>query len=123
MYALLGIPKEDKPARLAHLTRNYRFFDAPAAFFCFIDRDMGLPQGAHLGMFLQSFMLLAQEAGFDTCPQEAWASRSECVSEFVNAPPELMLYCGMAIGHANPNAPVNELVSEREPLEAWATFV
>ena len=123
MYALLGIPREDKPARFAHLARNYDFFDAPAGFFCFIDRQMGPPQWSDLGMFLQSFMLLAQEAGLDTCAQEAWAMRSGAVTEFVGADPELMLFCGMAIGHRDPDAPVNTLVSDREPLENWARFV
>jgi nitroreductase len=123
MYALLGIPREDKPARFAHLARNYRFFDAPAAMFCLVDRIMGPPQWSDLGMFLQSFMLLAQEAGLDTCAQEAWASRPETVKSFVGAPDELMLFCGVAIGHANPDAPVNTLTSDREPIETWATFL
>ena len=84
---------------------------------------MGPPQWSDCGMFLQSFMLLAQEAGLDTCPQEAWASRPETVASFVGAPEELMLFCGVAIGHSNPEAPVNSLVTDREPLETWATFV
>ena len=123
MYALLGIPREDKPARFAHLARNYDLFGAPAAIFCFIDRIMGPPQWSDCGMFLQSFMLLAQEAGLDTCPQEAWASKPDTVASFVGAPEELMLFCGVAIGHANPEAPVNTLVTDREPLETWATFI
>lgn len=123
MYALLGIPREDRAARLAHLARNYRFFDAPAALFCFVDRVMGPPQWSDLGMFLQTFMLLAQEAGLDTCAQESWANRPDTVASFVEAPEELTLFCGVAIGHADPDAPVNRLVSDREPLSAWATFV
>lgn len=123
MYALLGIPREDKPARFAHLARNFEFFGAPAAFFCFVDRVMGPPQWSDLGMFLQSFMLLAAEAGLATCAQEAWANRPESVASFVGAPEEEMLFCGMAIGHANPDAPVNSLVSDREPLDVWTKFV
>jgi nitroreductase len=123
MYALLGIPREDKPARLAHVARNFRFFDAPAAFFCFVDKIMGPPQWSDLGMFLQSFMLLAQEAGLDTCAQEAWANWPRTVADFVGAPDELMLFTGMAIGYANPDAPVNRLISNREPFETWAQFV
>ena len=123
MYGLLGIPREDKAARLAHLARNFRFFDAPAAFFCFVDRIMGPPQWSDLGMFLQSFMLLAKEAGLDTCAQEAWSNKAETVCTFLNPPDEWMLFCGMAIGHANPDAPVNELVTERDALSNWATFV
>ena len=123
MYALLGIPRENKPARFAHLARNFEFFGAPAAIFCFVDKIMGPPQWSDLGMFLQSFMLLAQEAGLDTCPQEAWAGRPDTVKSFVDAPEELMLFCGVALGKANPDAPVNTLVSDREPLDVWATFV
>lgn len=123
MYALLGIPREDKAARFAHLARNYNFFDAPAGLFCFVDRQMGPPQWSDLGMFLQTFMLLAQEAGLDTCAQEAWAMRANSVRHFVQAPENLMLFCGLALGHKDPDKPVNSLVSEREPLETWATFV
>jgi nitroreductase len=123
MYALLGIAREDKAARYAHLARNFTFFDAPAAIFCFVDRIMGPPQWSDLGMFLQSFMLLATEAGLDTCPQEAWTGWSAAVSEFVGAPSNEMLFCGVALGHGNPDAPVNQLVSTRRPLEEWARFV
>lgn len=123
MYEKLGIARDDKPARLARLAENFTFFGAPAAFFCFIDKRMGPPQWSDLGMFLQTFMLLAQEAGLDTCPQEAWASWPTTVAEFVGAPEEEMLFCGMAIGHADPEAAVNTLVSERMPLDEWATFI
>ena len=123
MYALLGIPREDKPARFAHLARNFEFFGAPCGFFCFVDRIMGPPQWSDLGMFLQTFMLLAQEEGLDTCAQEAWANRAQSVSAFVQAPEELMLFCGMAIGYKDADQPVNTLVSDREPFDVWAKFV
>lgn len=123
MYALLGIPREDKPARLAHLARNFRFFDAPAGLFCFVDKQMGLPQWSDLGMFLQTFMLLAQEAGLDTCPQECWSNYSKTVADFCDAPDELMLFCGVAIGHADPDAPVNRLHSSRAPIEDWVSVI
>ena len=122
MYGLLGIPREDKAGRFAHLARNFEFFGAPAAFFCLIDRTMGQPQWSDLGMFLQTFMLLAQEAGLDTCAQEAWATRSKAVTSFLQTPDNLMLFCGMAIGHRDPKAPVNQLVSDRSPLDSWAKW-
>jgi len=123
MYALLGIPREDKAARFAHLARNYTFFDAPAGIFCFVDRQMGPPQWSDLGMFLQTFMLLAQAAGLDTCAQEAWAMRADTVRAFVEADPDWMLFCGVALGYRDPEHPVNNLISDREPLSNWATFV
>jgi nitroreductase len=123
MYALLGIPREDKAARFAHLARNYRFFDAPVGLFCFVDRQMGPPQWSDLGMFLQTFMLLAQEEGLDTCAQEAWAMRAQTVAAFFDVDDDWMLFSGMAIGHRDQAAPVNDLVSQRLPLADWATVV
>jgi nitroreductase len=67
-------------------------------------------------------MLLAQEAGIDTCAQEAWATRPKAVTSFLQTPDNLMLFCGMAIGYRNPSAPVNTLVSDRMPLDSWATW-
>jgi nitroreductase len=123
LYETIGIDRDDKPARLRQFARNHDFFGAPAALFCFVDRGMGPPQWSDLGMFLQTFMLLAQEAGVGTCPQEYWADHHAAVREFVGAPDEEMLFCGMAIGHADPDAPINSFVSRRMPLEEWATFV
>tara|TARA_Y100000768_G_scaffold202690_1_gene152509 strand:+ start:1286 stop:1945 length:660 start_codon:yes stop_codon:yes gene_type:complete len=123
MYSLLGIEREDKEARFKQVLKNYEFFGAPAAFFCFVDRQMGRPQWSDLGMFLQTFMLLAREAGLDTCPQEAWAMKQESVTAFVEAPDELMLFCGMAIGYQDESEKVNELRTSRRPIEDWTVFL
>jgi nitroreductase len=103
--------------------KNFEFFGAPAAIFCFVDKQMGPPQWSDLGMFLQTFMLLAQEAGLDTCAQEAWSMKQESVSDFFKVNNETMVFCGMAIGHKDPEATINKLRSERRPIDEWATFV
>jgi nitroreductase len=123
MYERLGIPRSDKLARLRWFQNNDRFFGAPAAMFCFVDRIMGPPQWSDLGMFLQTAMLLFQEQGVDTCPQEAWSRWPNTVSRFVGAPDELMLFCGVAIGRADPDAPVNGLRTERADPEEIVTFL
>jgi len=123
MYELLNIARDDKAGRIARMMDNYRFFGAPAAFFCYLDQRMGPPQWSDCGMFLQTFMLLAEEAGLATCPQEIWCNRSKAVSDFVGAPDELMLFCGMAIGYKDHDHPVNALRSERLPIDSFAQWV
>ena len=123
MYELLGIPREDKDARLQQVLRNFEFFGAPAAIFCFVDKQMGPPQWSDLGMFLQTFMLLAQEAGIDTCAQEAWAMKNDSVSEFVGSNGNDILFCGLAMGYKDEDAVINQLSSERRPIEQWAKFL
>lgn len=123
MYGLLGIGRDDKAARLKWFANNFRFFGAPAAIFCFVDRSMGAPQWSDLGMLLQTFMLLAQEEGIDTCPQECWSMYPKTIARFCSAPEELMLFCGMAIGHRDESHPVNALQSERAPIEDWLSVI
>ena len=123
MYELLGIGREDKDARIAQVMENFRFFGAPCAFFCYVDRQMGPPQWSDLGKFLQTFMLLAKEAGLDTCAQEAWSIKHDSVSKFVKAEESDILFCGMAIGYGDDTAAVNSLKSERRPLNEWAKFL
>jgi nitroreductase len=123
MYELIGVPRDDKDGRIKQVLRNFEFFGAPAAMFCFVDKQMGPPQWSDLGMFLQTFMLLAQEAGIDTCAQEAWAMKNDSVREFVGADDSDMLFCGLAMGYKDPNAVINTLSSERRPLDQWAKFL
>lgn len=122
LYAELGIAREDKAARRAWFANNFQFFGAPLALFCTVDRRMGPPQWADLGMFLQNIMLLLREAGVDSCPQECWARYPQTVYRFLGTPAERMLYTGMAIGYADPDAPANRLVSRRAPVSDFATF-
>jgi nitroreductase len=123
LYAALGIPREDKVGRMRQFLHNFEFFGAPVGLFCFVDRGMGPPQWSDLGMYLQTLMLLLQERGIDSCPQECWAVQHQTVSRFVGAPPEWMLFCGMAIGHADASAPINGFRSRRMALEEFVTFV
>ena len=123
MYSILGIERDDKEGRFKQMLKNYEFFGAPAAFFCYVDRQMGTPQWSDLGMFLQTFMLLAREAGLDTCAQEAWSLKQESVTAFVEAPEEEMLFCGMAIGYMDTKASINKLRTNRRPVETWAHFL
>ncbi len=122
MYACLDIARADKPARLRWFARNWEAFGAPMLLLCSVDRRMGKPQWADLGMFLQTVMLLLREQGVDTCAQESWSVYPRTVGAFIDLPPERMIFAGMAIGYGNPGHPVNALVSERAPLEAFARF-
>ncbi|AYF86794.1 nitroreductase [Pseudomonas sp. DY-1] len=119
MYALLGIPREDKSARLRNLSRNYQFFGAPVGVFFVIDRSMGHGQWAHLGMFMQSLALLAEERGLATCMQEAWGMVRESLHRHFELPENELVYCGMALGHADRSAAVNGLRSDRAPVEEF----
>jgi len=120
LYQLIGIPREDKMAKFAQLAKNFEFFGAPVGLIFTIDRQMGLGQWADLGMFMQNVMLMAKSKGLDTCAQEAWAVWHKTIAEIAEIPDEEMVFAGMCLGYADPDAVINELVSKRANLNEFA---
>jgi nitroreductase len=123
LYSLLGITKTDKARMHAQHARNYAFFDAPVGLIFTIDRVMQQGSWLDYGMFLQSIMVAARGRGLDTCPQAAFTQFHRIISEELQLPPEEMVVCGMALGHADPKAIENTLVTEREPVAGFARFL
>lgn len=122
MYALLGIPRANKAARLMHLAQNFEFFGAPVGLFFIIDKAMGHGQWAHLGMFMQSVALAAIERGVASCMQEAWARMRTPLAAHFGLGDHEMIYCGMALGYEDASKPVNTLRSDRASVDEIAEF-
>lgn len=120
LYATIGIPREDRAARLRQLARNAEFFGAPVGIFFSLDRQLGPPQWADLGMYMQTVMLLAVERGLDTCAQEFWARLPKTVGDFLGLPGDHMLFSGMALGWRDETAPINALRTRRDSVEDFA---
>ncbi len=122
MYDAIGVARDDGAGRMRQLIRNFQFFGAPVGAFIAIDRTMGPPQWADLGMYLQSAMLLAREHGLHTAAIEGWSLQHKAVREFLGMPEELMLGCGLAIGYADLAHPINSVRAERAPLAEFAVL-
>jgi nitroreductase len=122
MYGRIGIPKGDKAAGWEQWGRNYRFFDAPVGLFFTLDRDLDAMSFLDVGIFMQSFMLAAKAKGLDTCAQGAWNNFWTVTRRVLAVPEEDIIVAGMSLGYADESHPVNEVVSDREPLENFAVF-
>ena len=123
LYGLLGIAKTDKARMHAQHGRNYEFFGAPVGLMFTIDRVMRQGSWLDYGMFLEGIMVAARARGLDTCPQAAFTQFHRIICEHIGAPPNEQLVCGMSLGHADPDAVENTLVTEREPVSAFAHFL
>jgi nitroreductase len=123
MYGLLGIAKTDKAGMHAQFGRNYRFFDAPVGMIFTIDRILNQGSWLDYGMFLENIMVAARGRGLDTCPQVAFLDFHRIIAEHLALPASEMMVCGMSLGYADDSAAVNRLVTEREPVSAFARFL
>jgi len=120
-YSALGIEREDKDRRREQWIENYRSFGAPVVLYLYMESHLVTGAfGAYvdLGIFLQSLMLAALEEGLATCPQQALAEYPQIVKQTLGLGDDTVLVCGVALGHENPSAPVNQYRTPRaEPVE------
>jgi nitroreductase len=123
LYALLGLTRDNKDGMAAQHARNFNFFDAPVGMIFTIDRVMEQGSWLDYGMFLQGVMIAARARGLDTCPQAAFTQFHALIAQQLSLPDNEMVVCGMALGVADLSMVENSLVTEREPVGRFATFI
>ena len=124
MFGAMGIARDDKAARMKAMMRNATSFDAPVVMFTYFPRLMKEAQWADTGMWLQTVALLLREEGLDCCFQEYMALYADVIRDFLGLDHErYMLFCGMAIGYRDPQAPLNNFERERVPLDQQVKFI
>jgi nitroreductase len=122
LYGLMGIAKGDFDATEKQRRRNYEFFGAPVGMIFTLDEDLEMGSWLDLGIYLSSFMIAARGRGLDTCPQAAFADFHAVIRGELAIPQNEIIVCGMALGHADPDAPENRLVTERAAAGEFASF-
>jgi nitroreductase len=119
---VLGIDPGDHRARLVHHRRNYDFFGAPVGLVLTIDRHSLGGGLVDAGAFLQAVVLLARERGMDTCPQASFIDFHPILRRHLRIPEHHTAVCGLAMGFADRDHPLDRLRTGREPVEAFTTF-
>jgi len=122
LYQSLGIAKRDTRAMRQFHQRNLTFFGAPVGLFVTMDRLLEKASWLDAGMFLQSLMLAARGEGLHTCPQAMFVPYHRVVRRHVPIPETQVLLCGVALGYEDPTQPENDLRTQREPVDTFATF-
>jgi nitroreductase len=122
MYSLLGVAKGDFEGTQQARMRNYEFFGAPVGMIFTLDEDLEIGSWLDLGIYLGALMIAARGHGLHTCAQAAFADFHSVIRPLLNIPENEIIICGMALGHIDPDAPVNRLKTGRADLDAFATF-
>ncbi|MCW8825628.1 MAG: nitroreductase [Gammaproteobacteria bacterium] len=122
MYNTLDIKREDKQRQIDQWAANFRGFDAPVILFFFMDSVMETGSYLDYGMFMQSVMLAAQDAGLATCPQAALAEYPTIVREHLGYNEDSILIAGMALGYEDTDALVNSYRTSREEVASFTRF-
>ena len=123
LYGLAGVAKGDKAAMLEQANKNFEFFKAPVGIIFTIDKDLALGSWLDYGIFLGCFMVGARGMGLHTCPQAAWIDHHETIRKVLAIDSGEAVTCGMAVGYEDEAEPVNQLRTERAPVEEWTRFL
>lgn len=123
LYNQLGIAREDKAGRARQGAQNARMFGAPVGIFLFVDERMGAAQWLDMGIYLQTLMLLADDAGLATCAQGFWRRRESLLRRHITAemvPAHYQIAVGVALGYEDRSAPINGTRTARAAFGEWA---
>jgi nitroreductase len=123
LYGLLGVAKGDHAGMRRQTEANLRFFGAPVAMMLTIDRDLEIGSWLDLGAFVQTLLIAAQGHSLDSCPQAIFARFHGVVRRELDIPESEVVVCGIALGKADPEAPANRLIPEREPVEGFTNWL
>jgi nitroreductase len=119
LYGALDVARDDRDGRDAQFERNFRFFDAPVALVVTMTHGFGSGGYMDLGMTLYGLMLAAQAKGLSTCAIGAMASYPSLIRKHLELDASSHIVCGVAMGYADPDAPVNQTQTTRCALDAY----
>lgn len=123
LYGALGVARDDREGRDVQFEKNFCFFHAPVALVVTMDRGFGNGGYMDLGMMLYGLMLAAQAKGLSTCAIGAMASFPNLIRQHLGLNASSHIVCGMALGYADPQAPVNQTQTTRCELGEYFKVV
>ena len=129
LFEIKGISREDRERRTSWELQGISLFGAPNVIYIYTDRSFYF-QGDSLnvwpvfdcGLVAENIMLLATKYGLGTIPEIQAAAYPEVLREVLEIPDSKLIVLGIAIGYPNWDDPVNQLYSERDPLDKVAKW-
>ncbi len=122
VFQAMGIARDDWPRRMEWYSYMARFMDAPVGLVAYVEKYLGAYAILDTGLFLENLMLAALVHGLGTCTQMAPVLYPDILRQKLAIPETKLIICAVAIGYPQEDAPVNQIRSEREPLETFASW-
>ena len=119
-YSTLGIDRGDRAARARQTGKNYDFFGAPVGLIFTLDDRLTRHSWLDCGLFVQNVMLAARSHGLATCPQVSFVRYQTLIARHLGFEEGEVVACGMSMGYADPDAPVNAMRVPRAPVNCFA---
>ncbi|MBU1570709.1 MAG: nitroreductase [Proteobacteria bacterium] len=120
----LSIPREDKIGRMNYYGDMFFLFNATALLIVVVDKDVLLEYAMlDVGIFIQTFKLLAHARGLGTISLAASVSYPQIIRRIFNVPESSRIIMGTALGWPDIDSPVNNFERKRDPVDMFVRWV
>ena len=124
VYEALSIVRQDTKGRVQYYAQMYALFDAPAIILMLLDKRLSIEYAMlDVGIFVQTFCLLAQERLLGTAILSSVVHCPQIVHRIFSIPDTKLLVVGIALGWPDVDAPVNKFKRKRAALEEFVRWV
>jgi nitroreductase len=122
LYQAVGIGRDDRAAAAEQSLENFRLFGAPHVAIVTTEADLGVYGAIDCGLYVQTFMLAAREAGVDSIAQAALASYPDLIRELLGLPGQRKIVCGISFGFAQEGDRIHSYRTERAAIADAVRF-
>jgi nitroreductase len=123
LFGTMGIEREDRESRYAHMVNMTRAFGAPALIYVLFNAELTEPYTMFdLGAVTHGLCLAAHGLGLGTCIEAQVALYPDIIRQHLQLNREHKIVVGIALGYPDPKAPVNAFRTDREPLEKFVRW-
>lgn len=124
LFGTMGVARDDKASRVAHMVRMTGGFGAPVIIYVIFHSDLAEPYTMFdLGAITHALCLAAHGKGLGTCIEAQLALYPNLIRERLNLPATHRIAVGLALGYPDSAAPANAFRTDREPLEKLVRWI
>ena len=125
LFAVMGIKRHDKEARMDWVLRGFRQFDAPVSIVVTYDKSI---QGSDIAPFdcggvVNCIVNTAWSKGLGCVINSQGIMQSPVVREHAKIPDDQVIQTCIAMGWPDDEFPANSVVSNRKSVDEAATFL
>ncbi len=124
LFSSISIARDDHDGRLQYYGQMFSLFDAPALLLILLNKELLLEYAMlDVGLFMQTFFLLAQDRGIGTIPLAVSINYPDIIRKLFPVPENKRIVIGIALGWPDPDAPINCFERKRGAKEEFVQWV
>lgn len=122
LHESLGISRREIQKIKAQRLRNFEFHGAPSGLIVTLNNQLKEGSWIDVGIFLGILITSITSINLGCCVQACFSSYGDVVRHALGLDSDEVIVCGVAIGHADTSAPINNQPHRRLDIDEFVRF-